>query len=339
MNGQGTTVGERDAASATARAPAPFQPAWWLPGPHLQTIWPAVAEPVPALSLEPHRIELPDGDFMELFIAPPAAGPVVLLLHGMAGSARSGYVLRTAERLRAHGYQAVAMQYRGAGGRNNRLPRFYHSGAVGDVEAALKALETLFPGRPSVLVGFSLGGILTLNYCGTAGDAARCRAGIAISAPLALDPAARSINRGFARLYQWDILRCLKAMLRRKFPRDLPPEIAGIDLNRIRTLWAFDDRITAPLHGYRDAPDYYARCSPREHLRGIDRPLLFLAARDDPFLPAAAMDGLCNAPSALQVERPQRGGHVGFVAGGRPYAASHWLPRRVCAFLDSIFAE
>ncbi|MBA1148567.1 alpha/beta fold hydrolase [Ectothiorhodospiraceae bacterium WFHF3C12] len=329
--------------SATRRsvddAPPPFRPAWWLRSGHLQTLWPAVAEPAPAVPLRVQRLDLPDGDFLDLFHGPAAAGPVVLLLHGLAGCARSGYMLHAAEALTRHGYQAVAMQYRGAGGEINRLPRFYHSGAIDDVGNALASVRRCYPGRPVALVGFSLGGILTLNYAGHHGDRALCEAAVSISAPLDLDAAARAVDEGFARLYQWDILRGLKAMIRRKFPMGVPRGPSPPAVERIRSIRAFDEQITAPLHGFRDAADYYRQWSPGRHLPGISLPLLFLAARDDPFLPAPALAGTHTAPANALVKLPDHGGHVGFIAGGRPRAAEHWLPERIVAFMNALVRD
>ena len=307
-----------------------FQPAWWLPGPHLQTLWPTFCRLRPRLDLTREQVELPDGDFLDLAWGPLRDGPLVLVLHGLEGSIRSHYAGGMLHTLAQAGFQAVLMHFRGCNGRPNRLPRSYHSGETGDLQ---QVIERLAPRGPvAAVIGFSLGGNVLLKWLGERGGRAGIEAAVAISVPFRLDDAARRLERGFSRLYRGHLLRKLRASYRRKFS-GMPSPLAPLEVGSLRSFRAFDDRVTAALHGFAGVDDYYGRCSSRQYLKDIRVPTLILHARDDPFMYPATVPaaGELSAPTTLELAR--HGGHVGFVAGRLPWRARYWLEGRCVAFL------
>lgn len=291
--------------------------------------------------------ETPDGDVVEYhrLAAPNGAGahaPQLLLLHGLEGSARSHYAVGTLEEAHRRGWHAGVLVFRSCGTEPNRLERFYHSGDTGDLDLAVERLTAERPAAPLVLAGISLGGNVLLKWLGERGErppVQLCGAA-AVSVPYDLERAARHIGRGFARLYEAHFLRSLrrKALAKReRFPH-LPNDRA---IRAARTLYAFDDVVTAPLHGFRDAADYYARSSALQYLAGIRVPTLLLSAEDDPFLPRAVL-GEARAAArenpALTVEFLPHGGHAGFVGGRVPWRAGYYAERRVPEFLAGTIA-
>lgn len=313
---------------------SPFRPAWWLRSPHLQTLWPTLLRPRRTLPLSRERVELPDGDFLDLSQVRGASGPAVLILHGLEGSLDSHYARGTLAALAAAGYCPQLMHFRGCGGTPNRLPRGYHSGATEDLLSLLEYLQERLGQPPFAAVGFSLGGNLLLKYLGEGRPPIPLQAAVAISVPFQLRDAMVRLNRGFSRLYQRHLLGRLQASYRRKFATLTSP--LSVDLSRLRTLFDFDDQITAPLHGFAGAEDYYARCSCRQFLARIQTPTLILHARDDPFMFPHTLPSAEELGPATTLEIAERGGHVGFVAGTLPWRVRYWWEERLVAFLDQV---
>ncbi|KAB7628480.1 hydrolase [Alkalilimnicola sp. S0819] len=306
-----------------------FQPPPWLRNPHLQTLWPALLRRRPRLRWQPETLELPDGDCLQLLWGPQPARPRVLLLHGLGGNCHSQYIAGLAQRLDLQGFCPVVMHNRGVG-MANRHDRFYHAGAAEDLDAAARRL-LLGQHRLSV-VGFSLGGSILLNWLAAQGAGAPLEAAVAVSVPYDLGACADALERGFARIYQADLLRSLKRLVRRKFAgrTDAPVDLA--QLSRLRSLREFDEQLTAPLHGFENAADYYERCSTRDKLRPIRCPTLLLQALDDPFVPRRTLPDPRDLPETVRLESSPHGGHVGFV-GHRPGDRRYWLDERIARFL------
>ena len=310
-------------------AEAGFIPPAWLKNPHQQTLWPALFRRRPVLPLVRERLELADGDFIDLARV-PAAGPSVLVLHGLEGSLRSHYPLPLMAALAGAGLQPVFMHLRGCSGEPNRLARSYHSGAIDDLAEVLALLAAR--GRPvAAAIGFSLGGNLLLRYLGVHGPAARLRAAVAVSVPFLLSAAADRLEQGASRLYQHYLLAHLKTSYRRKFIH-LPPPLR-VDLARIRTLRAWDEQITAPLNGFAGADDYYARCSCGPVLAGITTPTLVVHSMDDPFLYPANLPHPHHGGPGVRQAVQTHGGHVGFVEGRLPWRTTSLVDRLAPAFL------
>jgi predicted alpha/beta-fold hydrolase len=223
-----------------------------------------------------------------------------------------------------------------------RARRLYHSGETTDLDAVARRLVREHPGQPLALAGFSLGGNVLLKWLGEHGDdlPPEIRAAAAVSVPFDLERGSRFIERGFSRVYGRHFLRTLRAKARIKLERD-PGLYDATALERARTLFDFDDIVTAPVHGFAGASDYYRRSSSLGFLSPIRRPTLLLSAYDDPFLPRAVLDEVAEVARAnpyLSVEFHQRGGHVGFISGRAPWAARYYAEERVLSFLEAQLA-
>jgi len=311
-----------------------FRPAWWLPGAHLQTLYPHVFRRRRPPPLRRERIELDDGDFIDLDWTPDGDGPLVLLLHGLEGSVRSHYAAGLMNTLGRHRYQSVVLNFRGCSGEPNRLARSYHSGETGDLATVVQLLQRRNPQRILHVVGISLGGNVLLKWLGENPDQTQVHSAVAISVPFLLNSAALRLQHGFSRFYQAYLLRKLHASTRDK-ARRLTLPIDTDELRRLRTFRQFDDRVTAPLHGFRDVDEYYARCSSRAFIPHIKTPTLILHALDDPFMTADAVPAAGETGPGVQLEVSRHGGHVGFVGGRLPWKPEYWLDERVCRWLET----
>lgn len=318
--------------------PTAFRPPWWLKGGHAQTLAGKLFKPKPDLDLRRERLDTPDGDFIDLDFMPEARSPrpIVIVLHGLEGSARRSYVLTALAALDAQGLWGVGLNFRSCSGELNRTSRFYHSGETGDLAHVLAMLAERFPGMPMGALGFSLGGNALLKYLGEVGESESppLQAAAAISVPFDLSAGARTLETGFmGRLYTFYFMR----MLRRKtsLKREILSEAVDVDaVLRAKTLRAFDELATAPLHGFAGAEDYYARSSSAGFLERIRAPTLLLHSLDDPFLPAHAVprDTVERNP-ALTGVFTKRGGHVGFIGGGQPLWPRPWAELEAARFL------
>jgi len=296
----------------------------WLPGGHLQTIWPALfSRPVPgeAPAYRRERWDTPDGDFVDVdFVdASDPAAPLLVLFHGLEGSSRSPYALAFAHRAATLGWAYAVPHFRGCSGELNLAPRAYHSG---DFEEIGWVLARLRAGRrhPLLAVGVSLGGNALLRWAEEAGDsaAATARAVAAVCAPVDLAAGGHAIGRGFNRqVYTRMFLRTMKPKALLKWQQH-PGLFDRERLLRARTLYEFDNLFTAPLHGFKDTDDYWSRASAKPHLRRIRIPALVLNARNDPFVPAHSLPGPQEVGSCVTLWQPAHGGHVGFARGRFP---------------------
>ncbi len=308
-----------------------FRPAWWLPGPHLQTIWPSLARRRPRLPLTRRRIELSDGDFIDLRLG-EGGRPRVLVIHGLEGDLQSHYAGTLLDRLARAGYQPVFMHLRGTSGEPNRLDRSYHSGATEDLAEVLAALAEDPEGAPLAAIGFSLGGNLLLKYLGET-ERPLIVMGIAVSVPFVLRDAMLRLDLGASRLYRTYLMDKLKAAFRRKFSdRPCPLPVA---IDRIRDFNQFDDQVTAPLCGFAGVFDYYSRASCRQFLPRVTTPTLILHALDDPFMFPTTVPMEHELGPGVTLELSRHGGHVGFVAGALPWRPVYWLEGRILEFLES----
>jgi predicted alpha/beta-fold hydrolase len=289
------------------------------------------------------RIETPDEDFVDLDWGPdPDPGaPVVLVVHGLEGSARRRYVRNVCREVLAAGIRPVALNLRGCSGEPNRALTYYHSGKTDDVAHVLALLRERHPNRSIGAIGFSLGGNVLLKLMGERSDggAGLVDAAVAMSVPYDLAAGSALLERSAAgRAYSAYFLRSLKRKVRWKEERLRPV----IDLSAAfasRTIWEFDDRVTAPLHGFESAEEYYARSSSARFLAGVRVPTLLLHAEDDPFLPKdrIPLEESKNNP-ALHLVLQGLGGHVGFLAGS-PWRPSFWADEESARFLDASLAR
>lgn len=319
-----------------------FKPAWWLRNTHLQTLWPALCRPnIKNLNLKRERIELPDGDFIDLDWAhhpqSQSGDPIILILHGLEGSIDSHYAKSLLKKFTNHGWRGVFMHFRGCSGEPNRLARGYHSGDTGDVEYIIHSLRVREPNTRIAVVGVSLGGNVLLKWLGETADKNNdIDAAIAVSVPFELHKAATRIQQGFSRFYQWYFIKCLRERLEQKFKVTVPPLNPAV-LHEVRTMYEFDDKITAPLHGFTGVDHYYSSSSSRQYLRNIKVPTLILQAKDDPFMSSDVIPEAHELSPNIILEVTERGGHVGFVGGKYPWRPTYWLDQRIPEFLKGYF--
>ena len=310
-----------------------FRAARWLSSPHLQTIWPTLFRSCPRVEVIRERVALDDGDFIDLDSTTHRKGPRLLILHGLEGCSRSHYVRGLLRAMHHRGWRATAMNFRGCSGEYNRLPRAYHSGETSDLAQIVAHLRRREPYAPLCVAGYSLGGNVVLKWLGEQGDNAEVDATVAVSVPFVLDIAAARLSRGFSRVYQWYLLRLLQKKMICKFREwERPP----VDLSKHRTwrsMRAFDEAVTAPLHGFRDAQTYYRLSSARQYLGTITRPTLILHARDDPLMNETVIPSAEELSASTTLELSERGGHVGFIGGVTPARAEYWLEHRIPEFL------
>lgn len=311
-----------------------FRPAWWLRGDHAQTLWPALCRwrRPPAVHWE--RLELEDGDFLDLAWSGPEDGPVILLMHGLQGGIRSHYAAGIMRQLNRHGMRVCLMHFRGCGGEPNRLPISYHSGKTDDPQYVLEHIRKLHGQAPFGAVGVSLGGNVLLKWLGEQGDASPLQRAMAISVPFRLDSAARRLETGVSRLYQRHLVGSLRDSYRRKFARIESP--LRIDLDRLDTFRLFDDQVTAALHGFDGVDDYYARCSSRQFIPAIRVPTLILHARRDPFMFPDTPPEAGELPDNVWLEIPDEGGHVGFIEGPIPGWGRYYAERRAAEWMSAV---
>ena len=311
-----------------------FRPARGLASPHLQTIYAALVRPTRTPPLVRQRLETPDGDFLDvdrLRVDPEA--PHLLVLHGLEGSSRAGYVAATIRAAAARGWGVVALNFRSCSGEPNRQPRFYHSGETGDARFVLERLRAEVRG-PWLGVGFSLGGNVLLRLLAETGAECPLRAAAAVSVPFDLHRCARALDRpgsGWMALYRHVFLRSLKRKAIAK-ARCHPGLLDAARIRAVRGIEAYDDAVTAPLHGWASAAAYYAACSSGPALSRIARPTLLISAEDDPLAPAAALPADVHDNGNLEVVRAAHGGHVGFV-GGSLLRPRFWAEEQAVAFL------
>ncbi len=311
-----------------------FQPAWWCRGAHMQTLWPTLFRHGPRVSLNCERLDLPDGDFIDLHWTQNRSGPIVIILHGLEGCSNSTYVQALLKTLQSQHFRGVVMHFRGCSGTPNRLARSYHSGDTEDFGHLVMTLRQREPDTPLMAVGYSLGGNVLLKWLGETGKQAQLDAAVAVSVPFLLAQAADRVNEGFSRIYQWRLLNSMRRGIRRKRRRmELPIRITN--LSRLRNFRDFDENVTAPLHGFRDAEHYYAVASSRQYLKSIEVSTLILHARDDPFITEAAIPHEEELSPHIELEVYPHGGHVGFVSGRWPWRARYWLEERVLEYLNT----
>ena len=318
-----------------SEAVAPYRAPWWLPGGHVQTVYAALLAPRPRVAYRRERWDTPDGDFVDVdwLAQEPASAPLVVLFHGLEGGSTSHYAHALMALVARLGWRGAVVHFRGCSGEPNRLARAYHSGDSAEIDWMLKRLHERHAGGPLFATGVSLGGNALLKGLGEQGAAASnlVTAASAVSAPLDLMAAGEALGRGFNVVYTKNFLVTLKRKSLAKLSH-YPDLYDARHVRAARTLRAFDDVVTAPLHGFRDTDDYWTRSSSKPWLAHIEVPTLIVNARNDPFMPPTALPAQDEVSARVTREFPHEGGHVGFVSGPFP-GNLDWLPRRIIAFL------
>lgn len=331
----------RDAARALTPGAADwlYSAPRWLPTSHAQTIVPALFGRKPAVQYRRERWDTPDGDFIDLdFLEhdpasePAATAPLFVLFHGLEGNSDSHYARTMMAAAQARGWHGVVPHFRSCSGPLNLLPRFYHLADGAEADWILRRLAQRHRG-PIVAAGVSLGGNVLLHWlCERGSDASIIRAAAAISAPLDVHAGGEAISSGFGMVYTRSFLKSLKKKALAKLGQ-YPGLYDREAVLAARTLYEFDNVITAPVHGFRDTNHYWSTATVRAHLKHVDVPALLLNARNDPFLPEFALPSQAEVSACVTLDQPNHGGHVGFMTGPFP-GRIDWLSLRVFGYLE-----
>lgn len=303
-----------------------FRPARFVASPHLQTVWGRVIRPRRAVSFERERLTTPDGDELIVdHLNSPGAAARVLLLHGLEGSSNSVYIQGMSKLAQDRGLSVSVMNFRGCAREPGNLyrmipnhrPRMYHSGETTDFDFFATTMAQREPDVRHFAIGVSLGGNVLLKWLGDTPDQRIVEGAVALSVPYDLRAGATHLEAGLGRLYAASFVRTLSVKAER-VAKIFPEEAAGVNVAGLRKATTFreiDDYATAPLHGFRDAEDYWFRCSSLRVLDRIATPTLCVSAMDDPFLPPRVLEEVAAAKSAsVELIVTRQGGHIGFVA-------------------------
>ncbi len=317
-----------------------YRAPWWLPGGHLQTVYPVLALKRYRMRYTRERWDTtpqgkPDGDFIDVDrLAGAADKPMLVVFHGLEGSSESIYAVNLMREAERRGWRGMVPHFRGCSGELNRLPRAYHSGDAAEIDWILRRAKAEAPDQPLYVAAISLGGNATLKWLGEQGSAAGAvvTAAAGISAPLDLMASGRALEMGLSKLYAKSFLKTMKRTAFAKLERH-PGLFDAAAMHAARTLHAFDDLLTAPLHGFKDADDYWTRAAAKPGLANIAVPTLVLNAANDPFLPAAALPTTNEVSKFVTLDFPAHGGHVGFLSSPFP-GDPNWMPERVLRFFE-----
>ncbi len=320
----------------------PFVPHPWFRGKHAQTIvgryWGSPGRRLPAAAVE---IALPDGDRLVVLDSIPDGWkpprPAAVIVHGLAGHAETPHVVRLAWRLEQSGVRVVRVNLRGAGAGFGLARGIYHAGRSDDLRVVMNWLSERAPRSPIALAGFSLGANLVLKLASesAAEPVPNFDCVIAANPPLDLAMCARAMERPENRIYDFNFVRWLRAMVNRLHARF--PDLGPVNLADVKTLFDFDERYTAPRNNFGNAANYYAKCSVDAALARIPQPGLIVQAQDDPFIP---LDAFLRAerPAHVALELVGGGGHLGYLSRDRWQGDRRWLEARLCTWLLSRWA-
>lgn len=311
---------------------ADFKPAWWLRSAHLQTLWPVIFKKKHKLDLLHEQVELDDGDFIDLCWSKKSSARTVLILHGLEGSIDSHYANGILYQLEQSGYRPVFMHFRGCSGRINRLARAYHSGETSDLAAIVEHVRSKSGTYPYAVIGYSLGGNVLLKWLGETGDSNPVTKAVAVSVPFKLHDAAKRLEIGVSKIYREHLLDSLKRTYNEKFSKISSP--LDVDVNSLKSFWDYDDQVTAPLHGFEGAKDYYDQCSSRQYLKYIQIPTRVIHSLDDPFMFHTTVPEAAELNHSIDLLLTSHGGHVGFISGRTPLTTSSWSELKVIEFLS-----
>ncbi len=282
--------------------------------------------------MQRERLDLPDGDFVDLAWNLDHGGPLVCIFHGLQGCIRSNYASAILSRLHKDHCRLLFMHFRGCSGEPNLKPGSYHSGHTDDIRFLLKTAQSRLPDTPIYAVAYSLGANALLKYLGEESrDTPLCKA-VAVSPPLVLSEGAKRMNQGFSKIYQrWLIHQLQQAIIQKQ--RRYPTMNLPRDVHQYASFWEFDNAVTAPLHGFENVHDYYERASSRRFLSSIETPTHIIFSKDDPFFTERVIPREDELSESVCLELSEHGGHVGYIGLG-PFGSMHyWLEQRISELL------
>ena len=290
-----------------------YKPPWYLFNGHWETVVPSSFRKVKGISYERERIDTPDGDFLDLDWVKKGHGRLVIISHGLEGSSERPYVMGMAKAFSNEKWDVLAWNCRSCSGEMNRKARFYHHGDTPDLDTVIQhALNSGSYGFVS-LVGFSMGGSMTLKYMGERGEDVnpKIKSAVAFSVPVSLKSSVEELSKKGNGFYRKRFLKKLSDKMQQK--AELIPDFDADGVHDIKTFEAFDNRFTAPMFGFKDAEDFYSSSSSSNFIPGIRRPSLLINALNDPFLGEACYPyDLAEQNPNFFFQTPKRGGHVGF---------------------------
>ncbi len=301
---------------------------------HRQSIFPTIFRRVKGVHYRRERIATADDDFLDLDWMAENSDKLVIISHGLEGNTTRAYVKGMVKAVTAAGFAALAWNFRGCGGTINRRPRLYHSGSYQDLKTVIDHVFQNYNYREINLVGFSMGGNISLIYLGRQGRTidSRIKKCVVFSVPCDLKASSKAIGKPGNRIYMKRFLKLLHKKIKAK-QTAFPDLFSDHDYSQIKNFYDFDNRYTAPLHGFADAEDYWHRCSSKQFIKDIHIPILLVNALDDPFLaPECFPFAAAAANPQVTLETPQHGGHVGFVTFNRQNL--YWSEARCVAFLQ-----
>ena len=313
--------------------PSSYRPPLSLRNGHLATIYPTLFRQIGSPTIERERLELPDGDFMDLDWSDRKHSRLAIIGHGLEGESSAKYIRGMSLALQKRGWDTLAWNCRGCSGEPNRLLRSYHSGVSDDLGHVVD--HAIAQGYQSVaLIGFSLGGNIVLKYLGEQGSGIppEVKAGIAFSVPCDLTSSSLRLGDWDNKIYMSRFMDDLKEKIIQKHEK-FPGKLNLEGIKSVKTFAQFDDRFTAPLNGFTNARDYWTRASSKPHLEAIQIPALMIQAANDPFLPPPCFPKeIAEASKSFHLEIPRHGGHVGFTSRRSEY----WSETRCAGFLGEV---
>lgn len=304
----------------------PFKSRWWAINVHVHTV---VASFNKVLPIDFERIEIPtpDDDFLEIdLVSLDNESPIVTLFHGLEGSSDRHYIRNLMVHLKQAGLSSVALNFRGCGSKPNLQKRLYHSGATSDYDTLFKWIYSHYPGKSIYAVGFSLGGNALVKSLGEEGDRHLVQRAVVVSPPYDLGKGSLNMDRGFNKVYQKRFLNTLVGKADQK--REQFPDIPHFNGS---TVYEFDDQVTAPVHDFKDAEDYYTQCSSAQFYKSVCKPLLVIHSKEDSLCPLeyAPFEDIKSNPN-VETLFTKKGGHVGFLS-----SPPGWLNRTILDWLNN----
>lgn len=288
------------------------------------------------LTLRRERLELPDGDFIDLdWYGEECQGQIVIVMHGLEGSIDSHYAKGLMRALHQSGFRPVFMHFRGCSEEHNRLDITYHFGFTTDFNFLVKTLRDREPETLLSAVGISLGGNVLLKWLGETTQRNTLHSAVAVGVPFLLKEVSNKISRGFSRIYQASFVKSMKRKILSKYHEKQSP-VDTQAIPNLKTIWQFDEYVTAPLFGFKGADDYYQQSSSRQYLKNIQSPTLIIHAKNDPFMTPEVIPDLSELSPYITFELSQSGGHVGFISGWIPGRAEYWLEQRIPEFIQMV---
>jgi len=315
-----------------------FNPSFLLKNRHIQTLYSSLFRKIPPHDFFIEKFKLSDGDFVDCYWynkqQTNSDKPIVILFHGLAGSYKSPYIQGTMRELDANSFNSVLMHFRGCSGVMNIEAKSYHSGKTDDALEFVNSLLVEYKKSKLFAIGYSLGGNMLLKLLGELGDKSPFIATMAVSAPMQLDICGDSMDSGFSKIYQRHLMKSLNESLEQKCDMHDMKSLINLDKKNVKnfkTFWEFDDAYTAPIHGFKDAKDYYAKSSSKQFLKHIKTNTLIIHSSDDPFMTPKVIPNKDEVSLHVDLEIYQNGGHVGFIEG-TPFKPKYWLEKRVVEY-------